>query len=183
MTSRRRWWLFVAIYVGLLFAMQPRLGFIVDGLKERWGVAGFERAMLAAAVAVGVLFVGLAARVWRLASSTDRLLLIGAGALYLLGVSLLEIPQERLHYMEYGTLAALVYFACRRATSWNPGIWPAAVVAIVVTFGFGYLDEVLQGALWERRYFDWRDVLLNGQAAVLGTIASVPVERATAPTP
>jgi hypothetical protein len=163
--------------------MQPRLGFIVDGLKERWGVPGFERAMLAAAVAVGALLVALAARVWRLASSTDRLLLMAAVALYVLGVSLLEIPQERLHYMEYGTLAALVYCACRRATSWNPGIWPAAVVAIAVTIGFGYLDEVLQGALWERRYFDWRDVLLNGQAAVLGTIASVPVERATAPTP
>jgi len=176
---RRRLWLSVAAYVVLLFAMQPRLGFVVDELKERWGVPAFEGVMLAAAVAAGLLLVALALRVWSTAASSDRVLLVVAVALYGLGVSLLEIPQERLHYAEYGVLAGLVYFACRRGTTRDVAIWHAAVAAIVITIGFGYLDERLQGALWERRYFDWRDVVLNGQAAVLGTIASIPIERAT----
>jgi len=173
----RRWWLLVAGYVMLLFAMQPRLGFVVDDLKQRWGVAAFDRVMLAAAIVAGLLFVVLALRVWRTAGTVDRLLLLAAVALYVLGVSLLEIPQERLHYVEYGVLAGLAYFACRRGTARAMGVWQAALAAILITTGLGYLDEALQGALWERRYFDWRDVLLNGQAAVLGTIAAVPIER------
>jgi len=71
-------------------------------------------------------------------------------------------------------LAGLVYFACRRDLKRNMSVWQAALAATVITIGLGYLDEGLQGALWERRYFDWRDVLLNAQAAVLGTLASVP---------
>ena len=174
---RTRWWLIVAAYVAILFAMQPRLGFVVDAVKERWGVPAFERAMLAAAVAAGLLFVALVTRIWRAASRTDRMLLVAVAVLYVVGVSLLDIPQERLHYVEYGLLAGLVYFACRRDLKRNMSTWQAAFAAIVITIGLGYLDEKLQGALWERRYFDWRDVLLNAQAAVLGTLASVPVER------
>ncbi len=174
---RRRWWFLVAAYVALLFAIQPRLGFLVDALKEAWGVPTFERVMLATTVVAGLLFATFALRLWRAATVTDRMLLGVAAALYAVGVSLLEVPQERLHYVEYGALAGLVYFACRRGCGQGLSTWPAALVAIAITTGFGYLDEVLQGALWERRYFDWHDVVLNGQAAVLGTIASVPVER------
>ncbi len=178
MSQGRRWWLLVVAYVGLLFAMQPRLGFVVDDLKGRWGVPAFERVMLAVAVLAGLLFVALTLRIWRAAASTDRMLLVAAMALYAVGASLLEVPQERLHYIEYGALAGLAYFACRRGTAGGMTVWQAALAAIALTVGLGYLDEELQGALWERRYFDWRDVLLNGQAAVLGTIAAVPIERA-----
>jgi len=176
---RGRWWLGVAVYVVVLFAMQPRLGFAVDAVKERWGVATFERTMLAAAVAAGLFFAALALRAWRTATTVDRLLLVAVVALYTLGVSLLEVPQERLHYAEYGLLAGLIYFACRRDLGRGMGKWPAALTAIVITTSLGYLDEALQGALWERRYFDWRDVRINAQAAVLGIVASVPIERVT----
>jgi len=97
---RTRWWLLVAAYVAVLFAMQPRLGFVVDAAKERWGVPAFEWTMLAAAVAAGLLFVALAMRIWRTASRADRMLLVAVAALYVVGVSLLDIPQERLHYVE-----------------------------------------------------------------------------------
>jgi len=174
---RGRWWLLVATYVVVLFAMQPRLGFAVDAFKERWGQATFERTMLAAAVTAALLFAATTLRIWRVATRTDRLLLVAVVAFYGVGVSLLEVPQERLHYVEYGLLAGFVYFACRRGLERSMSSWRAALVAIVVTIGLGYLDEVLQGSFWERRYFDWRDVLLNAQAAVLGTVASIPIER------
>jgi len=122
---RTRWWLLVAAYVAVLFAMQPRLGFVVDAAKERWGVPAFEWTMLAAAVAAGLLFVALAMRIWRTASRADRMLLVAVAALYVVGVSLLDIPQERLHYVEYGLLAGLVYFACRRDLKRNMSVWIA----------------------------------------------------------
>jgi hypothetical protein len=164
----------VAGYVVALFAMQPRLGFVVDAIKERWGVRAFEQVMLAAAVGAGLAFALVAWRLWRRASQLDRGLLLVAAALYVVGTALLEIPQERLHYVEYGLLAGLIYVVCRREGVGTPA---SIVIAIAVTSTFGYLDEFLQGALWERRYFDWRDVQLNAQAAVLGTVAAVPLER------
>jgi len=39
-------------------------------------------------------------RIWRTASRADRMLLVAVAALYVVGVSLLDIPQERLHYVE-----------------------------------------------------------------------------------
>ena len=173
-----RWWPLAAAYTAGLFALQPRLGFFVDAFKERWGAPAFERTMLAAVVVAGLLFAAIAARLWRAATGTERFVLMAVAVLYVVGVALLEIPQERLHYVEYGLLAGLVYFACRRDSGQGLTTGQAAVAAILITIGLGYLDEALQGALWERRYFDWRDVQLNAQAAVLGVLASVPIERA-----
>jgi hypothetical protein len=168
------WWTVVAIYTVVLFAVQSRLGFLVDALKERWGVPTFERFMLAVALGAGAIFLVLAWRLWSRAAGADRGFLVLAAVGYAVGISLLDVPQERLHYVEYGVLAGLIYFAARAQ---GLGLRGAAVLAFAATSALGYLDEVLQGALWERRYFDWRDVQLNVQAAVLGTLAAVPVER------
>lgn len=168
------WWAAAAGYVALLFSLQPRLGFWVDAAKERWGVPTFELVVLLAVVATGLLLAMLAWWLWRRADPFDRVLLLAVLVLYAGATALLEIPQERLHYAEYGVLAGLIFFAARAQ---GAGRWPAAAVALVATSGLGYLDEHLQGAFWERRYFDWRDVQLNVQAAVLGTLASVPVDR------
>ena len=172
----RGWWTLVVAYVAALFALQPRLGFIVDAAKERWGDAMFARGMLTATVLAGLLFAVLVVRVWRQASATDRGLLLVVAGLYIVGVALLDVPQERLHYVEYGVLAALIHLGCV-GSGMSPG--RAALVAIVATSALGALDEVLQGAFWERRYFDWRDVQLNIQAAVLGALAGLAVGRAS----
>jgi VanZ family protein len=172
-----RWWLATGAYVALLFAMQPRLGFVVDALKARWGVPVFEQAMLAAVVIAGIGFLAIVWPVWRRARAADRVLLVAVVGLYILGVTFLEIPQERLHYVEYGVLAGLIYGGCREE---RVGVGGAVGIAILVTAALGYLDERLQD-VWERRYFDWRDVQVNAQAAVLGTFAAVSVERASRP--
>ena len=172
--NARRWWVLVAVYTAVLFAVQSRLGVLVDALKERWGVPAFETFMLAVALAAGAVFLVLAWRLWSRAGSTDRGLLILAAIGYALGIGILEVPQERLHYVEYGLLAGLVYFA---GQAQGLGTRNSALLAIAATSALGYLDEVLQGAFWERRYFDWRDVQLNVQAALLGTLVAVPVER------
>jgi len=113
-------------------------------------------------------------RLWRRASGFDRVLLVAVLVLYAGATAMLEIPQERLHYAEYGLLAGLVFFAARAQ---GAGRWTAAAAAVMVTSGLGYLDEHLQGAFWERRYFDWRDVQLNVQAALLGALTSLPLDR------
>lgn len=173
----RGWWLAAAGYVAVLFAVQPWLGFAVDTLKERWGERAFALGVTGAAVLGGAALALAAVRLLRSATAGEIALLALVAALYGVGVASLSIPQERLHYLEYGLLAAILYAGvAARGDHW-PG-WRAGLAALAATVFLGWLDETIQGAFWERRYFDWRDVELNGRAAVLGVLAAYPLFRA-----
>lgn len=169
----RNWWLLVGLYVAVVFSAQPYLGFAVDALKGRWGEGGFAAAVSTLAAAVAVAIAVAALPLVRAATRTERLVLAIGAVLYVVGVATLEIPQERLHYAEYGLLAGLV-FAGLQGSRHN-AVWQTALATIVLVAALGWLDESLQGALWERRYFDWRDVQLNTRAAALGTLIAVPL--------
>lgn len=179
MSAARRAWGAVGGYVFLLLAVQPRLGFAVDAFKARWGERTLDRTayLVAAAAALALALAG--ARWWRLTTAGERAAAAAALLAYAWGVAALEVPQERLHYLEYGLLAALVY----RAVEPMPpaGARPRAaplVAAALVTGGIGLLDEILQGWLWARRYFDWADVWLNLRAGALGLLVAVPARAA-----
>ena len=198
-----RFWGATAAYVVLLFAVQPFLGFGIDAFKERWGepaldvTAGVIVTAGAAAAAV------LVARIWRRARARQRVAMAVGGLLYGLGVTVARYPQERLHYLEYGVLAALLYVGlAARARAEGPPWRPAAagpagvaragpggrsgpatlprratVWAFAIGVGLGTLDELLQ-IPWARRYFDWADVLLNVLAVGLGLLVAVPAWNA-----
>lgn len=169
------WWGLVVVYVFGLLAVQPFLGFAVDAFKARWGEAALERTVwVAAALAAAAVLAGLA-WFWGAARPLERVLVIAGLALYAVGVAVLEIPQERLHYVEYGMLSGLVYAGLQARE--GRGRARAAAVAFLVAAGLGTVDEVLQGRLWERRYFDWRDVALNARAAALGILLAMPMLR------
>jgi len=170
----RKYWIVVAGYVALLFSLQPRLGFWVDAFKARWGVPALENTTwVASALTAGVL-IALLRRSWHGSLASERAVFVAALVLYGVGVILLETPQERLHYVEYGLIAALIYGGLS-ARGPEAHCWRCVVIAVVVTAALGYLDERLQGWFWERRYFDWRDVRLNAQAALLGVATGVPL--------
>lgn len=169
----RGWWGLVATYVVLLFGVQPWLGFLVDALRARWGEAGFATAISVVAAVVAVAVALFALRIARAATRIELAVMVLGGLLYAAGVALLEIPQERLHYAEYGLLSALVFAGLQGEHRERAG--RTAVAAIVLAAALGWLDEALQGALWERRYFDWRDVELNLRAAALGVLLAVPI--------
>lgn len=172
----RAWWLLVALYVAALFAVQPWMGFAIDAFKARWGELALERTVaVVAGLSALALLAGLA-RSWRTATAGERALVAVGLVLYALGVLSLEIPQERLHYLEYGLLAAVVYAGLEARPRWP--WWLAAGTSFLIAAALGYLDEELQGRFWERRYFDWRDVALNVRAAALGTLLAVPLVRA-----
>lgn len=172
-TGGRGWWGLVAAYVFVLFAVQPWLGFLVDTLKARWGEAGFATVVSTVAVVVAVAVGLFALRIARAATRIELAVMALGALLYGAGVSLLEIPQERLHYAEYGLLSALVFVGLQGERRERAG--RTVVAAIVLVAVLGWLDETLQGALWERRYFDWRDVELNLRAAALGVLLAVPI--------
>jgi VanZ family protein len=180
--SNRRYWTGVGAYVFLLLLVQSVMGLGIDKFKELFGTGTLEVLAYAivAAGASGVVWTGW--KVWGRCSAGDRawiglaLLIYGAGTLSA------RNPQERLHYLGYGLLAALLYVGFARARSGitapggGPGFVPAAF-ALLIGALIGYADELLQ-ILWPRRYFDWADVGMNVVAVALGLLVAVPAWRA-----
>ena len=130
--------------------------------------------------------------VWRLwAEGAGRRVMMTAAAVGLFYVGLLTLvpmmPEERLHFLEYGVVAALIYLALceRRAraaeadpTSRDPLVrLPPAVVAVILTAILGWIDEAIQAVL-PNRYYDLRDVAFNSAAAVICLLSVKALEWA-----
>jgi hypothetical protein len=81
------------------------------------------------------------------------------------GITLLQIPEERLHFLEYGILAFLAY----RALILDLKNGWAYVTAFVLTSLIGLGDEGIQYLL-PNRYYQFQDVCLNSVSAALGLL-------------
>ena len=107
---------------------------------------------------------------WRVMGTVSA---IAAGYLLLL-TSIPMMPEERLHFLEYGVVAALIYLALRErrvqfAASGTDSAdilarLPPFATALVLTGIFGWIDEGIQ-ALLPNRFYDIRDVFFNAGAA------------------
>jgi hypothetical protein len=193
-TSARRYWAGVGVYVVVLLTIQSVMGFGIDKFKELWGEGALEVVAYAfvAAGASGMVWTGW--RVWSRCSVAERVW-IGIGVLvYGAGTLSARYPQERLHYLGYGLLAALLYFGFARDREARLGAshlprgaessaadtgtaWLPAAMTLLAGSLIGYGDELLQ-ILWPRRYFDWADVAMNVAAVGLGVLVAIPVWRA-----
>ena len=140
--------------------------------------------MVFVAVAGGIAWHLAIARPGRRALVTAGL--IGAGYLVLL-TAVPMLPEERLHFLEYGVVAILIYEALleRRTRIAESGlttptglaILPPVVVAALTTGILGWIDEGIQAFL-PNRYYDLRDVAFNATAGMLSLISLKLVERA-----
>ena len=100
------------------------------------------------------------------------------GLAYLGAILYVELPEEKLHFVEYGVLAAILFAAFlagreRRTPAADRRtrntLW-AAIAAIALTSALGWIDEGIQ-AILPNRYYDLRDVGLNVAAALLAVAA------------
>lgn len=82
--------------------------------------------------------------------------------LYGLIIYILELPEEQVHFIEYGILSALVYVAITHDIN-NRSIY---FLSSLIVFVFGTGDEVIQWIL-PNRFFDIRDIVMNGIAGIL----------------
>ena len=112
--------------------------------------------------------------------------LIGTGYFALL-TAVPMLPEERLHFLEYGVVSILIYqallerrtrlTASRSAPPTGLAILPPVLVAAVITGILGWIDEGIQAVL-PNRYYDLRDVAFNAAAGVLSLISLKLIERA-----
>jgi VanZ family protein len=91
-------------------------------------------------------------------------------------LTLAEMPAERVHLLEYG---AVGWLACRAMRHRFAGRDHATLSALLV-LNIGLGDELIQGLI-PRRYYDQKDVLVNGVAGILAVVAVHLLRAATAP--
>ena len=84
---------------------------------------------------------------------------------YAWGLSRLELPIERIHFIEYGLLGLLVFRALRHnIKDTSLYLWSGIIV-----FCLGFLDEGIQYVL-PNRVYQISDVVVNGVAGILGLL-------------
>ena len=92
--------------------------------------------------------------------------------IYIMIVQTYDILVEKIHFIEYGILAYLLYRALKPKLHGSL-IYPASFI-ILTLIGWG--DELIQYFLPDR-YYDFRDVVLNGLSGGLILILIYTVEK------
>jgi hypothetical protein len=112
---------------------------------------------------------------WRVWAS---LAVITAG--YALVLGRFELPEERLHFLEYGVVGGLIFAALMERQGNRPSdstqgsprrspLGPAAG-AVIATALAGWFDEGIQ-AILPNRFYDLRDVAMNAAGGALAVFA------------
>lgn len=148
--------IWTAVIYSTLYIMRPVCEFYK---KFAWYSFSLNAGMVLV-VAVLVIF-SVKAKYIQKPSTYLLLILVLTGYFY--GIIMLPIPEERLHFIEYGVLAFLVY----RALILDLNNSQAYLVAFFITSLIGWGDEGIQYIL-PNRYYDFRDVCLNSIGAALG---------------
>lgn len=176
-TQRLIWWHAVAVYVIVLYATLPLGRPVITFMREHFVPEMQRRIVMGLFAAVGAGLVVYLAAQWRKLSPLAYVCFAFFLRLYWLECStLMQYPEERLHFIEYGALALLIH----RALSIDLKGFAAYAVAFAIGAVIGYGDE---GVQWltrylpatYRRYFGWNDVALNALGVLygLGFLATV----------
>ena len=163
MILRIKWWGIVALYSAVIFLTLPYGPKIVETIRKGIGERGLSYSLniSMAVVVVSLLFYLIFYLKERRIFS--YLLFAIIGLIYGYFFRSLHVPAERFHFLEYGLLSWLVYYALRLdIRSKLIYLWTVIVISLI-----GALDEGVQWIL-PNRFFCWRDVGLNSLAGILG---------------
>ncbi len=174
-------WFLVVVWITVIYTTIPVVRRLREAFVARWPaeLIGYGvMAVVAGVTAAGIVYLrrrrprfDFANALWLLGVSTILLLWTGR---------LMGQPEEAVHFLEYGVLGVLLYRALRTRIPDNTVYFAAALVGVLT----GTVDEIIQWVVPDR-YWDYRDILLNGGASVLIQIAlwrlapgsSVPIRR------
>ena len=155
------------LWVGLIYAAIPFVQKLREAFAARWP------AELLAFAVMGMVAAAAAAALMSLQRLRGRLGL--ADLAWLTGCALVLIvwtrglmrqPEEAFHFVEYGILGVLLYRALRPTIN-DVGVFAAAAMLGII---IGTVDEIIQWAV-PGRFWDYRDLVLNGGASILVQIA------------
>lgn len=147
--SNSKKWILVILYTLFIFATLPFA-------RNIWNWTGAERAYV-------LLIASYCGAVGYIYYRYKNILIIGLISLICLAIfKIIPLPIERIHFIEYGILGWMVWWAAgKRRRSF--------AIALGYIIAISILDEVIQGIL-PNRYYDIRDVLMNITGGSLGLV-------------
>ncbi len=163
----RRLWLWLVVVLGGIYSTLGQAPTIAAALRERNDLR--DSLFFALFVALVVIAVGFAN------SRPGRAeIAVGFGILIVYLTAWLRIGtlEERTHLFEYGLVAGLVHEALIERhknggwESWPSWVPAPALLALIISILFGWLDEVIQSFL-PNRVYDFQDIVFNAVAAIL----------------
>ena len=153
-------------WVAVIYTTIP----FVRGLRE-WYVARWDPAWIGLSVAM-ILTISAVAILWSLSrgrqglSHSNLLWIVGVAVVFVWWtLSLRRSPEETVHFLEYGVLAILLHRALRPTM----GTDLVFITAVLMGALIGTVDEIIQWVS-PSRFWDWRDLLLNGGAGALAQV-------------
>ncbi len=155
-------WFVVALWVVVIFVSIPFARRVQESVTARWGREMFAGVVVAVVYAVACFVLVRGLRSARKLSRSGMAWLCGVTALILFGAGRFSAPEESLHFIEYGVLGLLLFRALSHRLH-DPGVYIVATLAGIIV---GAFDEMVQWITPER-FFDFRDIRLNGFAVLL----------------
>ncbi len=152
-------WLLLGVYVAAIYAFLPFGRGVVIALRQSHSLGLVVTAVFFAAIVALAYHIVFNVRLSDRVAFAALVVLAVAVAALVLGLS---IPEERVHFLEYGLLALLARYvlSCHLPP-------PAQYLgALVLASAAGWGDELIQGLLPDRVH-DLRDVAVNAVAALL----------------
>lgn len=153
-------WPFILSYILLIYLTLPLMRPLLNYL---YSIFGRERLILVANMLLfTTAFLVTAGYTVKKKGGWKVIYLVGIFGVGITMASLIEIPEERVHFLEYGILGWLVYKAGK---DWD---WPVLLSLLFCT-AVGLVDELIQGIL-PNRYWDIRDVGFNAIGGLMGVL-------------
>lgn len=159
----RRWRLFF-IYCAFLYASLPFAPRLWDKIVASIGKVALILPFLSLIV-VGVLIIFKIFLLKKRYALLGAFMICAACAIFFVILRNLEFPAEKIHVIEYGLLAAIIYRSINKKQSLKAVYFKIFVIGFTV----GFFDEIIQLFL-PNRVFDVNDIFLNGSSVLLGQI-------------
>jgi VanZ family protein len=156
MRHSKLWWA-IWMYIILIYSTLPIMRHVLNFVKEHLG-----RDHLLLIVNISLLVPTVLVLIFVVRKGLGKILWVSiplaATAYY---VYFMKIPEERVHFLQYGLLGILVLTTVKKET------WEGLLMALTVTVLVGCGDEFIQWLL-PNRVGEIRDVMINAAASVLG---------------
>mgnify|MGYP001590645513 CR=1 FL=1 len=154
----------LAIYI-TLYPVRPVCEFLKRTIPFELWINIFLAACLSG---IAILFF----RKYKVTDFRGYVLLLITISGYLYGLATIPHPEEKIHFIEYGILAYLVF----RALRLDHGAGAAYAGALALTAALGWVDEGIQHFL-PNRYYQISDVALNAVSGFLGLLLVCAFQR------
>ncbi len=157
--ERVRNWIIAFLYTMLIYLTLPIMPRLWNGFRRFAG--GYANHIAAIILAI----IGFVVLIYLIRQHRGRRSIFWffiLALIYAWALSMLKLPVERIHFIEYGLLSIFVFKALAHdIKNRSVYLWSALIV-----FCLGLIDEIIQHFL-PTRVYDTRDVVVNGCAGIL----------------